>query len=217
MQTDLRPEQLNGHHASDDVSKFVLGVDLDGVCADFTKGLKKIAAEWLEVPEGALIDATTKDYPEWKGLAEAGGFEALYRYAATRRDLFREIPPVEGASLALRRLWTKHRIRIRIITHRLYFEFSHRMVVDQTIDWLDRNDLPYWDLCFMKSKGDVFADLYVEDDMSNVRDLRTAKKEVIAFITPRNEELAPEGRHARSWDDVEKQVDEVFETWSLSH
>ena len=29
--------------------RFVLGVDLDGVCADFYGGLKPVAAEWLGV------------------------------------------------------------------------------------------------------------------------------------------------------------------------
>ena len=31
-------------------AKFVLGVDLDGVVADFYTGLRVIAAEWLDVP-----------------------------------------------------------------------------------------------------------------------------------------------------------------------
>ncbi len=34
---------------------FVLGVDLDGVCADFYKGIRLIAAEWL----GRHIDDLT--------------------------------------------------------------------------------------------------------------------------------------------------------------
>ena len=35
----------------DDELRFVLGVDLDGVCADFIGGLRPIAAEWLDVKE----------------------------------------------------------------------------------------------------------------------------------------------------------------------
>lgn len=33
---------------------FILGVDLDGVCADFYVGIRPIAAEWLGVEETSL-------------------------------------------------------------------------------------------------------------------------------------------------------------------
>ena len=146
---------------------FVLGVDLDGVCADFARGLRPIAADWLGVDEETLSDTPSLHYPEWN-IDEAGGFDALYRYAVTRRDLFRKLPPVEGASLALRRLWAQKRIRIRIITYRLYFEFFHAFATTQTIEWLDQHDFPYWDLCLMRDKHEVGASLYIEDSVSNV-------------------------------------------------
>jgi hypothetical protein len=40
--------------------QFVLGVDLDGVVADFYAGMRTIAAEWLEVPIESL--PTTVSY-----------------------------------------------------------------------------------------------------------------------------------------------------------
>jgi len=191
-------------------SDFILGVDLDGVCADFTAGLRRIAAEWLGVEEITLHPEPTINFPEWN-LDSAGGFDALYRYAVTRRDLLRTLPPVKGASLALRRLWASKRIRIRIITHRLYFEFFHRIAVTQTIEWLDQHDFPYWDLCFMKDKAAVGADLYIEDSPSNVEALRAANKKVIAFINSTNRHLAPP--RAAEWTEVEKLVVQEFEAW----
>lgn len=185
---DKRP--LNGHAPPEPTpSAFVLGVDLDGVCADFMGGLREVAANWLDVPIDTLTKAPTHNYPEWH-LDDAGGFDALYRYAATRCDLFRNLRPVPGASLVLRRLWTRERIRIRVITYRLYFEFFHRIAVDQTVEWLDKHDFPYWDLCFMKDKAAVGADLYIEDSASNVAALRQGNKRVISFVTPQN--LDPE-------------------------
>ncbi|MGH8935465.1 MAG: 5' nucleotidase, NT5C type [Acidimicrobiia bacterium] len=191
-------------------ASFVLGVDLDGVCADFAAGLRPIAAEWLDVPVEELSPCPTYNYPEWN-LEAAGGFDALYRYAVTRRDLFRDLPPVPGASLALRRLWTRERVRIRIITHRLYFEFFHRVAVAQTIEWLDRHDFPYWDLCFMRDKAAVGADLYIEDSASNVEALRAGGKNVIVFITPANRHLDPPQAH--DWEEVEKMILEEIERW----
>jgi hypothetical protein len=55
-----------------------------------------------------LTEEPLADFPEW-GLEPAGGFNDLYGYGVTRRDLFKSVPPVPGASLTLRRLWTaKH-------------------------------------------------------------------------------------------------------------
>lgn len=191
-------------------SDYVLGVDLDGVCADFATGLRRIAADWLGVEEGQLDPEPSRDYPEW-GLDAGGGFDALYRYAVTRRDLFKELPQIPGASLTLRRLWTREGIRIRIITHRLYFEFFHRVAVSQTIAWLDRHDFPYWDLCFMKDKAAVGADLYIEDTPSNVEALRADGKATICFGTSQNRHVpAP---RAENWQEVEDLVAADIAEW----
>jgi len=191
-------------------SAFILGVDLDGVCADFTAGLRRIAAEWLGVSEHSLTPTPSYNYPEWN-LEASGGFEALYRYAVTRRDLLRDLPPVPGASLALRRLWTKKLVRIRIITYRLYFEFFHRVAISQTVEWLDHHDFPYWDLCFMKDKAAVGADLYIEDSPGNVEALRAAGKKVVVFINSTNRHL--EEPRAENWEKVEELVLAEVNVW----
>ena len=200
----------NGQTAPRLGGAFVLGVDLDGVCANFAEGLKRIASEWLDVPEDGLTNEPTRDYPEWH-VAEAGGFDALYRYAAARRDLFRDVPPVPGASLALRRLRKLHGIRIRIITHRLYFPHFHRHAVSQTIEWLDRHDFPYDDLCIIEDKTAVKADLYVEDSPSNIEALRAGGSDVIAFMTSMNRHHS--GPRAHTWLEVEDQVTDFFTEW----
>jgi hypothetical protein len=56
------------------------------------------------------------------------------------------------------------------------------------MEWLDQHDFPYWDLCFMRDKAAVGADLYIEDSVSNVSALRGAGKDVIV-ATSQNEEL----------------------------
>ena len=82
--------------------KFVLGVDLDGVVADFYAALRPIAAEWLGVPVGSLTPNVSYGLPEWK--LPAGTYDDLHRFAVTQRDLFRKVEPVLGAAPALRRL-----------------------------------------------------------------------------------------------------------------
>ena len=54
------------------MTPFVLGVDLDGTCADFYSALRPIAAEWLGVNPETLTDDVSWDLPEW-GVAQAPG------------------------------------------------------------------------------------------------------------------------------------------------
>lgn len=183
--------------------RFVLGVDLDGVCADFYGGLKSVAAEWLGVDVAALPDRVSWTLPEWGVDQAPGGYDALHRFAVTQRELFKRLPPMPGAPQALRRL-SAHDVRIRIITHRLFIKYFHQVAVRQTIEWLDFHDIPYWDLCFMREKAAVGADLYIEDSPENVARLRAQGLSTIIFSNSTNEHLP--GPRARSWDEVVRLV-----------
>ena len=77
-----------------DDAKFVLGVDLDGVVADFYEGLRIIAAEWLDVPLDKLTSHVTYGLPEWKLDQAPGGYDALHRFAVTQRQLFKILKPI---------------------------------------------------------------------------------------------------------------------------
>jgi 5'(3')-deoxyribonucleotidase len=184
-------------------STFVFGVDLDGVVADFYAGLRPIAAEWLGVNVETLTPEVTFGLPEW-GIPDApGGYDALHKFAVTQRNLFASLAPIAGAPLALRRL-SKERVRIRVITHRLFIKFFHNTAIQQTIDWLDYHDIPYWDICFMKDKAAVGANLYIDDSPSNVRALRDAGHRTIVFTNSTNRELP--GPRADNWGQVVETV-----------
>jgi hypothetical protein len=122
-------------------SRFVLGVDLDGVCADFYGGLRPIAAEWLGVAEESLPTEVSHGLSEWGIDSAPGGYEALHRFAVTQRSLFRDLKPIDHAALTLRRLSAMD-VRIRIITNRLFIKYFHQRAVSQTIEWLDHHDIP---------------------------------------------------------------------------
>lgn len=183
---------------------FVFGVDLDGVVADFIAGLKPIAAEWLGVGPNELTDEVSYGFPEWK-IGGKRGYNDLHRYAVKERRLFEMLPVVPGAAAALRRL-SRQGVRIRIITHRLYIEWFHRQAVNQTVEWLEKNGIPYWDLCFMAAKSSVEADVYVEDSPTNIEMLRKAGKKVIVMRNSTNRHV--NGPAAETWEEVEKWVNE---------
>ncbi len=182
--------------------EFVFGVDLDGVVADFIQGLKPIAADWLGVSEHELTDDVSYGFKEWK-LGGVRGYNDLHRYAVKERRLFETLPPIPGAAAALRRL-SRSGVRIRIITHRLYIEWFHRQAVAQTVEWLERHGVPYWDLCFMAKKSSVEADVYVEDSPVNIASLRAARRQVIVLRNSTNRHVAAPA--ADSWREVEQWV-----------
>ncbi len=193
-----------------DDRQFVLGVDLDGVVADFYAGLRPIAAEWLGVAIDTLTPTPGYGLAEWN-LASAGSYDDLHRFAVTQRNLFRELRPIPGATASLRRL-SQTAIRIRIITHRLFIRYFHEQAVQQTVAWLEHHGIPYWDLCFMKDKAAVGADLYVEDSPANVSALRADGHPTIVFSNAAN--LGVAGPRAGSWDDLEQMVRQEQQKWA---
>lgn len=194
---------------------FVLGVDLDGVCADFYGLMRQIAAEWLGRKVEELPVDVTYALGEW-GLDDRE-YRKLHRFAVTQRDLFSRMDPIPGCAPALRRL-SALGIRIRIITHRLFIEHFHKAAVAQTVEWLDFHGIPYWDLCFMREKGAVGADLYVDDAPVNVEALQREGRDVIVFTNSTNSRLpvGPEHR-ANDWMELEQLVLHRWETWKRQH
>src|SRR3989344_5768970 len=162
---------------------FILGVDLDGVCGDFYGIMREIAAEWLSVPIDSLVEEVDFGLKRWH-IEEAGGYEPLHRFAVTQRDLFRRMKPIAGASVTLRRL---------------------------SVEWLDHHGFPYWDLCFMKDKAQVGADIYIDDSPDNIESLRGLGYKAIVFRNTTNTHLADPG--AKDWGEVEKIVRQEFEEW----
>jgi len=192
-----------------DDSIFIFGVDLDGVVGDFYESMRKIAAEWLNKPLDSLTKDVSFGLSEW-GIDEFGGYDRLHRFAVTQRNIFSEMPPIENAPAILRKL-SSHNIRIRIITHRLFLKYSHRTSITQTVDWLDKYDIPYWDICFMNDKGAVGAHIYIDDAPDNIINLRKQGCNTIVFSNSTNLDLS--GPRACNWSEVESLVMESREEW----
>lgn len=180
------------------LSGIIVGVDLDGVCADFYGRMREIAAEWFECRLEDLTPEVSYGMPEW-GIQAPEQYQSLHRFAVTQRDLFKSTPMIPGARKHLRKL-SNDGARIRIITHRLFIHYFHSAAVAQTISWLDGNGIPYWDLCFMRDKEQVGADIYVEDSPENVERLRAKGCATICFANSTNRKVSQP--RAETWADV---------------
>jgi 5'(3')-deoxyribonucleotidase len=188
---------------------FVLGVDLDGVVADFYETLRPIAAEWRGLKVEDLTPEVSYGLKEW-GITSIE-YQELHRFAVAQREIFRTQPPIEGAAAVLRRLGYHDSIRIRIITHRLFIKYPHEISVRQTVEWLEAHGIPYWDICFMKAKGEVGADLYIEDSPNNIKALHEAGKDVLIFTNSTNKGVL--GDRANTWEEVERFVLKKVDEW----
>ena len=183
---------------------FVFGVDLDGVCGDYTAAFRTVAAEQLGVPEESLPLERTWDFDEW-GFGP-GDYERIHTVAVLERRILRTLPIIEGAAEALWRL-SDAGVWIRIITHRLYVNWSHATAVTDTVGWLDDARIPYRDICFLGAKPEVEADAYIDDGPHNVRALREHGNDVIVFDQPYNRDVP--GPRARNWAEVETLVEQL--------
>jgi 5'-nucleotidase len=180
---------------------FILGVDLDGVCGDYTAALRDVVAERTGADPASLPLERSWDFREW-GLSVAQ-FEQHHRAAVLEHRIFRTMPALPGAAETLWRL-SDAGIWIRIITHRLYVNWGHATAVADTVDWLDASGIPYRDLCFLGAKPQVEADCYVEDAPHNVVALRRTGAHVIVFDQPYNRDV--DGPRATDWAEVENLV-----------
>jgi 5'-nucleotidase len=182
--------------------EFILGVDLDGVVANHTWRFREIMAEIRGVdPETMPMDRSW-DFHEWGFGPDE--YAHYHRIAVMEHDMFRTMPPIDGAADVLWRL-SDAGVWIRIITHRLYVHWGHEKAVADTAAWLDIHKIPYRDLCFLGAKPQVEADAYIDDAPHNIEQLRAAGNTVIAFEQPYNRDLVGDPR-ARSWFDIEEIV-----------
>jgi len=192
-----------------DESSFILGVDLDGVVGDFYGEIRKIAAEWMNKPIESLTTDVSYGLKEWN-IDEFGGYNRLHRFAVTQRNIFLDMEPIANAAAILRKL-SNIDVRIRIITHRLFLKYSHNTTIKQTAEWLEKYDIPYWDICFVADKGAIGAHVYIDDSPDNINGLRKLGCNTIIFTNSTNRDLP--GLRANNWFEVEKIVMEAREEW----
>ena len=160
----------------------MLGVDLDGVCGDYTAAFANVVAAERDVDASTLPSQRGWDFAEW-GLEDLGGFDAVHRVAVMEHRMFRSMPVMPGAADALWRL-SDAGVWIRIITHRLWVNWGHAIAVSDTVEWLDHHAIPYRDICFLGRKPEVEADCYVDDSPDVVEALRSLGNTVIVFDAP---------------------------------
>ncbi len=178
-----------------------LGIDLDGVVADFNAGwISRYNAEFgaTLLPEHVDIwDAPTT-------LTHFTDMGEFWRWAATSGEgatIFRVLEPYRGAIDALDRLARRH--RVVIITTKPSF------AIHDTYEWLAEHRVPTREVHMVEDKTLVRCDIYLDDADHNLVRLasRIPDATVCRFVRPWNN--PQEGVvDIRSWDEFERVVAE---------
>lgn len=179
-----------------------LGIDLDGVVADFNAGWMRLYNERFET------DLTPDMVQFWDGLHELTHFEDMRGFWRWARDhdghsLFHHLDPYPDAIPTLERLRAKGH-DIVIITAKPTWS------IHDTFQWVGRHALPTREVHMSERKWEVPVDVYLDDSPYVVPDLVEKRPEsvVCRFVRAWNEPV--EGaRDVTSWREFESTVDEV--------
>lgn len=158
-----------------------LGIDLDGVVADFTAG-------WIDLHRREFgSDLVPDGVTMWDGLHEFAGFASMEEFwdwarpNATRRSVFRHLRPLPQSLETIRALaGVGHDVVI--------ISAKPDWAVPDTLAWLSDHEIPTREVHLTFDKHEVDCDLYLDDAPHVLESLRTLRgdRTVCRFIQPWN-------------------------------
>lgn len=179
-----------------------LGIDLDGVVADFNGGWMRVYNEQF----GAELTPT--QVVSWDGLHTLTHFPDMGEFWGWARDhegvsVFRHLQAYEGAVDTLRDL-NRAGHDIVVITAKPDW------AVHDTFEWLADHRIPTREVHVTEDKWKVDCDLYLDDSPYQVEELlaRRADRIVCRFVRPWNRPVQG-ARDVHDWVGFAKIVQEV--------
>lgn len=190
----------------------ILDVDLDGVCANYSAGLKQYLIDTHQLDPHAHIETNQYTFTKQDGWPFDNADDYLNAHTnAERHHLYRHLPMIEHANTGLKRL-AENGVHIRIVTHRLFVSHMHRLVVSDTAHWLDAHDIPYMSLCFTSLKDTLHATAHIDDAPHNIETLIKQREHVVVFDQPYNRDIKDDiNKVPRMHDWSDASVDELIE------
>jgi 5'(3')-deoxyribonucleotidase len=176
-----------------------LGIDLDGVVADFNSG-------WVGRYNSEFgSDITTDQVDSWDAMGDLTHFEsmgAFWRWAARgdHGSVFRHLETYPGSLEVLGRL-ARHN-KIVIITAKPDW------AVHDTFAWIADRHIPTREVHITEGKWRVPCDLYLDDSPRQIAELREKRPEAVVcrYVRPWNRPVSGT-RDVNDWDQFEAMVD----------
>ena len=179
-----------------------LGIDLDGVVADFNLG-------WMTRYNADFNANLTPDMVEgWDAFVPLTKFESNLEFWEWARNdggpgLFRDLPVFPEAIESLRQLSRNH--KIVIITTKPPWAYA------ETFAWISESGIPTREVHITRRKWKVDCDIYLDDGDHNLRSLVAERPDrtTCRYIQPWNEPI-PGAVDIDSWSTFEALVDRQF-------
>jgi len=177
-----------------------LGIDLDGVVADFNSG-------WVSRYNNEFgASLTTDQVDSWDAMGDLTHFEsmgAFWRWASsgTHGSVFRHLDPYPDALEVMGRLRRAH--EIVIITAKPDW------AVHDTFAWIAERRIPTREVHITEAKWRVPCDVYLDDSPRQIIELHGNRPEagVCRFVRPWNDPV--DGvNDVQSWNDFETFVND---------
>ena len=177
-----------------------VGIDMDGVLADFNTGwMSRYNAEFGTDLEASMVQ-------EWNGLHTLTHFETMGQFwewaQGDGRSTFRDAPPLPGAIEGIKRIGAKH--RVCIVSSK--FDWA----IPDSLAWLADHDVPAREVHFLWDKTLAQCDVYLDDAPHQLEELTEGVPHAVVcrMVHPWNDPM--EGVvDIHSWEEFEAVVDRV--------
>ncbi len=177
-----------------------VGIDMDGVLADFNTGwMSRYNADF-----GASLDASMVQ--QWDGLYRLTHFGSMHEFwdwaQGDGRSTFRDAPPLPGAIESIKRIGQRH--RVCIVSSK--FDWA----IPDSLAWLADHDVPAREVHFLWDKTLAGGDIYLDDAPHQLEELVAGLPDAVVcrMVHPWNDPI--EGVvDVHSWAEFEAIVERV--------
>ena len=174
--------------------KNVIGVDIDGVLADYPNCFYTFIRETLGKE---YTECTTEEYVKTKHEYRSSGYK-------------KNLPLIEGAIEGMKKL-KQAGYTIVLLTARPYHKYP-RMFAD-TIDWLTNNNIPYDALLWNENKEEAILKefpnmrFFIEDNLENATKISSKGKTVYLLNSKTKiEKLIPHIIAIHNWEELISEI-----------
>ena len=180
---------------------FNIGIDLDGCAYDFGASLRKFLVEHEQFDPVLLGETKVWDFfLEW-GLS-LGEYLDYYAKGVDAGVVLLDGPPHDGCKKYLERL-REDGHKLNIVTYRTV----GKRAVQNTMEWLQREEIPYDSITFSKDKTIIDNHFFIEDNLDNYHALNRAGIHPYLMDRPWNENENVANR-VNDWEDFYWRINE---------
>lgn len=191
----------------DRLSGLRVGLDMDGVLADFNSGwMRRYNKDFGATLEPSMV--TT-----WEGMHRLTHFPSMAEFwgwaRGDRHSTFRDAPALPGAVEAARRIGHEH--RLVIVSSK--FEWA----IPDSLAWLADHKIPAREVHFLWDKTQAGCDVYLDDAPHQLEELSAGLPDatICRMVHPWNRPV-PGVHDIHSWDEFEALVSKLAEARAAS-